>query len=142
MGARNVSFGKQERNLVSSILGHSRNSKISSEMLSSEAPFFPKVCLCSCFGFARRAACSSERFYVAGMASINSKVTDSLFYIFETNLEILSFSFLTGQPPWDLDIGKKFIIHYTYGCDYNLKVKLLCLCSFFSIFGVQTSSVD
>ncbi|XP_048140525.1 hydroxyproline O-arabinosyltransferase 3-like isoform X3 [Rhodamnia argentea] len=28
------------------------------------------------------------------------------------------------QPPWDLHTGKKFIIHYTYGCDYNLKVKL------------------
>lgn len=27
------------------------------------------------------------------------------------------------QPPWDLEIGKKFIVHYTYGCDYNLKVK-------------------
>ena len=26
------------------------------------------------------------------------------------------------QPPWDLEIGKKFIIHYTYGCDYSLKV--------------------
>lgn len=29
---------------------------------------------------------------------------------------------LNFQPPWDLEIGKKFIIHYTYGCDYNLKV--------------------
>lgn len=28
------------------------------------------------------------------------------------------------QPPWDLDVGKKFIIHFTYGCDYNLKGKL------------------
>jgi hypothetical protein len=28
------------------------------------------------------------------------------------------------QPPWDLATGKNFIIHYTYGCDYNLKVKL------------------
>nr|KJB06392.1 hypothetical protein B456_001G035500 [Gossypium raimondii] len=26
------------------------------------------------------------------------------------------------QPPWDTEIGNKFIIHYTYGCDYNLKV--------------------
>lgn len=25
------------------------------------------------------------------------------------------------QPPWDLDVGEKFIIHYTYGCDYDLK---------------------
>ncbi|XP_040993534.1 hydroxyproline O-arabinosyltransferase PLENTY-like [Juglans microcarpa x Juglans regia] len=25
------------------------------------------------------------------------------------------------QPPWDLNVGKKFIIHYTYGCDYNSK---------------------
>ncbi|TQE06245.1 hypothetical protein C1H46_008185 [Malus baccata] len=25
------------------------------------------------------------------------------------------------QPPWDLKVGKRFIIHYTYGCDYNLK---------------------
>nr|XP_011469357.1 PREDICTED: uncharacterized protein LOC101304705 isoform X2 [Fragaria vesca subsp. vesca] len=29
------------------------------------------------------------------------------------------------QPPWDLEIGKKFIIHYTYGCDYNLKATLV-----------------
>ncbi|XP_050203898.1 hydroxyproline O-arabinosyltransferase NOD3-like [Mercurialis annua] len=28
------------------------------------------------------------------------------------------------QPPWDLEIGKRFIIHYTYGCDYNLKGEL------------------
>ncbi|XWS52617.1 hypothetical protein CRYUN_Cryun11dG0086000 [Craigia yunnanensis] len=27
------------------------------------------------------------------------------------------------QPPWDLEVRKKFIIHYTYGCDYNLKVQ-------------------
>jgi hypothetical protein len=27
------------------------------------------------------------------------------------------------QPPWDLEVGKRFIIHYTYGCDYNMKVK-------------------
>lgn len=26
------------------------------------------------------------------------------------------------QPPWDIDVGNKFIIHYTYACDYNLKV--------------------
>lgn len=28
------------------------------------------------------------------------------------------------QPPWDLEVGETFIIHYTYGCDYNLKGKL------------------
>ncbi|XP_048436472.1 hydroxyproline O-arabinosyltransferase 1-like [Pyrus x bretschneideri] len=28
------------------------------------------------------------------------------------------------QPPWDKKIGKKFIIHYTYGCDYNMKGEL------------------
>ncbi|RDX69343.1 Hydroxyproline O-arabinosyltransferase 3, partial [Mucuna pruriens] len=28
------------------------------------------------------------------------------------------------QPPWDLDVGNKFIIHYTYACDYNLKGEL------------------
>jgi len=27
------------------------------------------------------------------------------------------------KPPWDLEVGDKFIIHYTYGCDYDLKVK-------------------
>ncbi|KAE9596307.1 hypothetical protein Lal_00048631 [Lupinus albus] len=25
------------------------------------------------------------------------------------------------QPPWDIHVEKKFIIHYTYACDYNLK---------------------
>ncbi|KAJ7545137.1 hypothetical protein O6H91_09G108900 [Diphasiastrum complanatum] len=28
------------------------------------------------------------------------------------------------QPPWDTELGDKFIIHYTYGCDYSLKGKL------------------
>ncbi|KAL7615106.1 hydroxyproline O-arabinosyltransferase NOD3 [Lactuca sativa] len=28
------------------------------------------------------------------------------------------------QPPWDGEVGKKFIIHYTYGCDYNMKGEL------------------
>ncbi|KAE8778424.1 hypothetical protein D1007_48634 [Hordeum vulgare] len=28
------------------------------------------------------------------------------------------------QPPWDLEIGDSFIIHYTYGCDYDMKGKL------------------
>ncbi|XP_028221772.1 hydroxyproline O-arabinosyltransferase 3-like isoform X2 [Glycine soja] len=26
------------------------------------------------------------------------------------------------QPPWDFDVENNFIIHYTYACDYNLKV--------------------
>ncbi|KAL6579727.1 hypothetical protein OROMI_007751 [Orobanche minor] len=26
--------------------------------------------------------------------------------------------------PWDFEVGKKFIIHYTYGCDYNMKGEL------------------
>ncbi|KAL0291029.1 UNVERIFIED_CONTAM: Hydroxyproline O-arabinosyltransferase 1 [Sesamum angustifolium] len=28
------------------------------------------------------------------------------------------------QPPWDKTIGKAYIIHYTYGCDYDLQGKL------------------
>ncbi|XP_018719886.2 hydroxyproline O-arabinosyltransferase PLENTY isoform X2 [Eucalyptus grandis] len=28
------------------------------------------------------------------------------------------------QPPWDLEVGKSFIIHYTYGCDYSMKGEL------------------
>ncbi|XP_060208844.1 hydroxyproline O-arabinosyltransferase 1-like isoform X1 [Lycium barbarum] len=28
------------------------------------------------------------------------------------------------QPPWDTQIGKAFIIHYTYGCDYDMKGKM------------------
>ncbi|KAI3984195.1 hypothetical protein MKX01_011149 [Papaver californicum] len=28
------------------------------------------------------------------------------------------------QPPWDTEIGKTFIIHFTYGCDYSLKGEL------------------
>ncbi|KAA8537333.1 hypothetical protein F0562_026980 [Nyssa sinensis] len=28
------------------------------------------------------------------------------------------------QPPWDLETGKRFILHYTYGCDYNIKGEL------------------
>ncbi|KAJ4908433.1 hypothetical protein Rs2_12091 [Raphanus sativus] len=28
------------------------------------------------------------------------------------------------QPPWDLSTEGKFIIHYTYGCDYNMKGEL------------------
>lgn len=25
------------------------------------------------------------------------------------------------QPPWDLEVAEKLIIHYTYGCDYNMQ---------------------
>ncbi|KAK1422805.1 hypothetical protein QVD17_18093 [Tagetes erecta] len=28
------------------------------------------------------------------------------------------------EPPWNLQVGKRFIIHYTYGCDYNMKGEL------------------
>ncbi|KAG2604581.1 hydroxyproline O-arabinosyltransferase 1-like isoform X1 [Panicum virgatum] len=28
------------------------------------------------------------------------------------------------QPPWDLEVGDAFIIHYTYGCDYDNEGKL------------------
>ncbi|CAH2044403.1 unnamed protein product [Thlaspi arvense] len=28
------------------------------------------------------------------------------------------------QPPWDTDVGDKYIIHYTYGCDYDMKGRL------------------
>ncbi|RZC79029.1 hypothetical protein C5167_003234 [Papaver somniferum] len=28
------------------------------------------------------------------------------------------------QPPWDTEIGKTFIIHFTYGCDFSLKGEL------------------
>ncbi|XP_015971939.1 hydroxyproline O-arabinosyltransferase 1 isoform X1 [Arachis duranensis] len=28
------------------------------------------------------------------------------------------------QPPWDKKIGNTYIIHYTYGCDYNMKGEL------------------
>ncbi|XP_074582835.1 hydroxyproline O-arabinosyltransferase 1-like [Curcuma longa] len=28
------------------------------------------------------------------------------------------------QPPWDVEVGDKYIIHYTYGCDYNMKGEL------------------
>lgn len=28
------------------------------------------------------------------------------------------------QPPWDLEIGEKLIIHYTYGCDYTMQGEL------------------
>lgn len=44
---------------------------------------------------------------------------------------LASFYELLIKPPWDLETGKKFIIHYTYGCDYNLKVKWLFFYSHF-----------
>lgn len=28
------------------------------------------------------------------------------------------------QPPWDTVVGTKYIIHYTYGCDYDMNGKL------------------
>ncbi|GAB4855974.1 hypothetical protein Ancab_024613 [Ancistrocladus abbreviatus] len=28
------------------------------------------------------------------------------------------------QPPWDLEVGEKFILNYTYGCDYSKKGEL------------------
>lgn len=35
---------------------------------------------------------------------------------------LMIIAFFLFQPPWDLETAKKFIIHYTYGCDYNMKV--------------------
>jgi hypothetical protein len=33
------------------------------------------------------------------------------------------------QPPWDTELGDKYIIHYTYGCDYNMQVtESFCSC--------------
>jgi len=32
------------------------------------------------------------------------------------------FVYYAFQPPWDKEIGKTYIIHYTYGCDYTMKV--------------------
>ncbi|XP_073125305.1 hydroxyproline O-arabinosyltransferase 3-like isoform X2 [Henckelia pumila] len=29
------------------------------------------------------------------------------------------------QPPWDLETRNKFILHYTYGCDYDMKITLV-----------------
>ena len=29
---------------------------------------------------------------------------------------------LLYQPPWDTQVGDTYIIHYTYGCDYTMKV--------------------
>ncbi|KAF9590351.1 hypothetical protein IFM89_033877 [Coptis chinensis] len=36
-----------------------------------------------------------------------------------------TFGWVLEIPPWDLEVGKNFIIHYTYGCDYSLKVMLV-----------------
>ncbi|XP_044471554.1 hydroxyproline O-arabinosyltransferase 1-like isoform X3 [Mangifera indica] len=30
----------------------------------------------------------------------------------------------TDQPPWDTEVGNEYIIHYTYGCDYDMMGKL------------------
>ena len=32
-----------------------------------------------------------------------------------------------NQPPWDIEVGDKYIIHYTYGCDYDMKVRFQIL---------------
>jgi len=32
------------------------------------------------------------------------------------------FVYYAFQPPWDEEIGKAYIIHYTYDFDYNMKV--------------------
>nr|GEV63408.1 peptidase S1C, peptidase S1, PA clan [Tanacetum cinerariifolium] len=37
------------------------------------------------------------------------------------------------QPPLDVETGKRFIIHYTYGCDYNMKV---------DVEGIEVKPVD
>ena len=29
-----------------------------------------------------------------------------------------------NQPPWDTEVGDKYIIHYTYGCYYDMKVNI------------------
>ncbi|KAF5959645.1 hypothetical protein HYC85_000854 [Camellia sinensis] len=60
---------------------------------------FGWVCLCCGLGFAWCAAYTLKRLYDIG--------------------------FEPCTPPWDLETGKFFIIHYTYGCDYNMKFKLI-----------------
>ena len=45
-----------------------------------------------------------------------------IFTISWTHRYALTCIILSFQPPWDFEVGKSFIIHYTYGCDYNLKV--------------------
>ena len=53
---------------------------------------------------------------------------------------------LLYQPPWDAEVGDTYIIHYTYGCDYTLKVlkvwpfsssRLLCLTMYIKILNVR-----
>lgn len=34
----------------------------------------------------------------------------------------LNGSFLLMQPPFSTELDGAYIIHYTYGCDYNMKV--------------------
>lgn len=97
-----------------------------------------KVCICSSICLAWRAAYSSEGLYVAGLASNILNFDDIVYvpsilhYPAETTLVHVYrrwswrvLVILNFQPPWDLETAKKFIIHYTYGCDYNLKVKYL-----------------
>ncbi|KAJ0030425.1 hypothetical protein Pint_12461 [Pistacia integerrima] len=45
------------------------------------------------------------------------------FVIFRTFTSSLLFCDIY-QPPWDTEVGNKYIIHYTYGCDYDMKGKL------------------
>lgn len=80
-----------------------------------------QVCLCCSLCTSWGSAYSSQGLHATGHILVFSYTGCILFYGTSEVLlmKILSYKF---QPPWDLEVGKRFIIHYTYGCDYNLKV--------------------
>lgn len=86
---------------------------------------FDKVWLRSCLCSAWGAAHTSEGFHASGR---NRPSKFFLLICFVKVTEVFSsFHFpkcsqYIFQPPWDMSTKGKFIIHYTYGCDYNMKV--------------------
>ena len=49
----------------------------------------------------------------------------SMWWSFVISVSIWLILWFFFQPPWDLEVGDKFIIHYTYGCDYAMNVSFI-----------------
>lgn len=88
-----------------------------------------KISCYRCIGFHMMSSLSTlwagfARYHLAGCVNISlflkNRTSLTLASVNDAGQHLPSFFFL--QPPWDTDLGNKYIIHYTYGCDYNMQV--------------------
>lgn len=96
--------------------------KFVSLVLASSVTFAVwKVCICCGVCSSRCAAYSLQRLHDAGFASYSNSFLFCPSFPFSVFKIFVCYTIF--QPPWDLSTRNKYILHYNYGCDYNLKVK-------------------